>query len=87
MMPPRGVRVVEPPGTTAVSPYTGLVGPTTCEFLIVIRMPSIDSQKSMPSVVASKVPEVSTLPVASSPTTDAGGTRPPTPTTVEAGSG
>lgn len=39
----------------------------------------------MPSVAASNVPEVSTLPVASSSITVAGGTRPPVPTTVAAG--
>ena len=40
----------------------------------------------MPSVVASNVPDVSTLPVASSSITAPGGTRPPAPTTVAAGS-
>ena len=48
-------------------------------------MPSSDSQKSMPSVVASKLPEVSTEPVASSSMTAVGGTRPPGPTIVVAG--
>ncbi len=39
----------------------------------------------MPSVATSKVPEVSTLPVASSSITVVGGTRPPVPITVAAG--
>ncbi len=39
----------------------------------------------MPSVLASKVPEVSTLPVASSSITVLGGTRPPVPMTIAAG--
>ena len=41
----------------------------------------------MPSVAASNVPEVSTLPVASSSMTVPGGTRPPSPITVLAGTG
>src|SRR5262245_31217854 len=40
----------------------------------------------MPSVDASNVPEVSTLPVASLSITLVGGTRPPAPTTTGAGS-
>ena len=45
------------------------------------------SQKSRPSCAGSKVPLVSTFPVASSSITSPGGTRPPGPTSVEAGSG
>jgi hypothetical protein len=45
------------------------------------------SQKSMPSFAGSKTPLVSTSPVASSSITSVGGTRPPVPTTVAAGSG
>ncbi len=41
----------------------------------------------MPSVAGSKLPLVSTLPLASSSITSPGGTRPPVPTTVAAGSG
>src|SRR5919109_670904 len=41
----------------------------------------------MPSLAGSKVPLVSTLPLASSSITSPGGTRPPLPTTVAAGGG
>ena len=50
-------------------------------------MPSRVSQKSRPSFAGSKVPLVSTLPLASSSITWSGGTRPPVPTTVAGGSG
>src|SRR5574341_2693520 len=41
----------------------------------------------MPSLAGSKTPLVSTAPLASSSITSPGGTRPPVPTTVAAGSG
>jgi hypothetical protein len=83
-MPPRLVRVVLPAGTTGISPYA-LVGPTTAALSSSTRMPSSDSQKSMPSVAGSNTPLFSTSAVASSSMTVAGGTRPPEPTSVGAG--
>jgi hypothetical protein len=48
---------------------------TTAALSSSTRIPSIDSQKSIPSVVASNVPEVSMFPIASSSITVEGGTR------------
>ncbi len=83
-MPPRTVRTLEPAGTTDSS-RNELVGPVTCGWLMPSHMPSSDSQKSRPSVAGSNVPVVSTSPLESSSITVDGGTRPPGPTIVGAG--
>ena len=86
LMPPRVVRTPAPAGTTGISPKLAR-GPTTAALSMRTSMPSMDSQKSMPSAAASKVPLSSTDPVASSSITAPGGTRPPGPTSVAAGVG
>ncbi len=88
-IPPRGVRPVVPApfcARTGVSPNE-FVGPTATGMPRSSRIISRLSQKSIPSVVASKVPLVSTSPVASLSITSVGGTRPPGPISVAGGSG
>src|SRR6266545_4463888 len=75
--PPLAVRteaLAPPSPTTEISPKA-LEGPVATGLLSWSRMPSRLSQKSMPSLAAS------------SSITSVGGTRPPVPTTVGAGSG
>src|SRR6478735_2151452 len=65
--------------TTSVSPKL-LLFDTACGVWIVTRMPSSDSQKSIPSVAGSKLVKPS------SSITAVGGSTPPWPITVAAGS-
>src|SRR5690242_17208899 len=85
--PPRLVRGPVPAGTIGVSPKLVFVGPTTCGSSSSTSMPSSDSQKSMPWVAGSNVLRVSTSPVEVLSITVLGGTRPPGPTRVGAGTG
>lgn len=83
-MPSRTVRTVAPAVTTGSS-SNRLVGPTTSGACTRTRMPSIDSQKSMPSTAGSNVLSSSTSPLESSSMILLGGVRRSGPTTVAAG--